>query len=75
MNEYLNAVRQFGYYVEPLALTINSPDTKDDYLFLLALLTESTIVTGDKTLLNWKQAPAPMASLARFKEMISDKKL
>ena len=52
--EYVNAVRQFGYYIEPPSLIINSPDPKDDYLFVLALPTKSTIVTGDKLLLNWK---------------------
>src|SRR5687768_7351415 len=71
--EYVKAVRQFGYHVEPPSLIINSPDPKDDYLFVLALSTGSTIVTGDKSLLNWKQAPVQLISLARFKKMFSGK--
>ncbi len=69
--EYVNAVPQFGYYMKPPLLTINSPDPKDDYLFVLALPTKSTIVTGDKLLLNWKQAPVRVISLTQFKKMIS----
>jgi len=71
VSEYVKAVRQFGYYLEPPSLIINSPDPKDDYLFVLALPTESTIVTGDKPLLNWEQAPVQVISLAQFKKMLS----
>jgi putative PIN family toxin of toxin-antitoxin system len=73
VHEYIKAVRQFGYHMEPSPLIINSPDPKDDYLFVLALPTESTIVTGDKLLLNWKQAPVPIISLAKFKKTLSGK--
>ena len=67
--KYVTAIRQFGYYIEPPILIINSPDPQDDYLFVLALPTKSSIVTGDKSLLNWKQAPVPVISLKQFKKM------
>jgi predicted nucleic acid-binding protein len=57
--------------VVPPSIIINSPDPKDDYLFMLALSTESIIVTGDKPLLNWERAPVQVISLAQFKKMHS----
>lgn len=66
--EYVKAVRQFGCYLDPPSLIINSPDSKDDFLFVLALPTKSTIVTGDKPLLNWEQPPFPVISLSQFKK-------
>lgn len=73
VQEYVNAVRQFGYLLEPPISLINCPDSKDGYLFLLAIATEATIVTGDKLLLSWKQAPAPVITLTHFKQILSGK--
>ena len=69
--EFAEAVQQFGFPTEPGRVKVQSPDSKDDYLFMLALHTESTIVTGDKELLNWKKTPVPVISLAKFKQLNS----
>ena len=65
--EFVNAVKQFGYLVEPYPYKIESPDLKDNYLFQLAFTTKAIIVTGDKQLLNWKMAPVRVISLSNFK--------
>jgi putative PIN family toxin of toxin-antitoxin system len=67
--EFVNAVRQFGNLTEPETVKIESPDLKDDYLFLLALSTDSIIVTGDKKLINWQNSPVQVISLAEFKQL------
>lgn len=70
-NEFAEAVQQFGFPIEPNQVKVQSPDPKDDYLFMLALDTKSTIVTGDKELLNWKKSAVPVISLAEFKQLNS----
>ena len=70
-HEFTEAVQQFGFPVEPVQTKVKSPDSKDDYLFWLAFETKSTIVTGDKQILNWKNAPVPVISLAKFKQLNS----
>ena len=72
MNLFINAVRQFGNFIEPEIIKIKSPDIKDDYLFLLAFSTDSIIVTGDKKLINWANSPVQVISLAAFKEIRID---
>ena len=67
--KFAEAVQQFGFPVEPNQGKVQSPDSKDDYLFWLALETKSTIVTGDKQLLKWKNSPVPVISLAQFKQL------
>lgn len=64
--EFVNAVAQFGNLIEPKFLKIESPDAKDDYLFCLALASESIIVSGDKSLINWQNAPVQVITLATF---------
>jgi len=64
--EFVNAVAQFGNLVKPKLDKINSPDPKDDYLFSLALSSDSIIVSGDKPLINWKNAPVQVITLASF---------
>lgn len=64
--EFVNAVAQFGNLIEPGFQKIKSPDAKDDYLFCLALASESIIVSGDKPLINWKNAPVQVITLATF---------
>lgn len=68
-NEFVKAVVQFGNSVKPSTKIIKSPDDNDNYLFELALFTNSTIVTGDKQLLNWEKSPVPVISLTKFKQM------
>lgn len=64
--EFVNAISQFGNLVESEFKNIKSPDPKDDYLFLLALSSESVIVSGDKLLVNWENAPVPVITPATF---------
>lgn len=64
--EFSNAVAQFGNLIKPEFHKINSPDPKDDYLFSLALSSKSIIVSGDKALVNWKNAPVKIITLATF---------
>ena len=64
--EFVNAVAQFGNLIEPGFQKIKSPDAKDDYLFCLALASESIIVSGDKSLINWENAPVQVITLATF---------
>lgn len=70
--EFVNAIRQFGNLIQPKKAKIESPDTKDNYLFVLALATESTIVTGDKPLIDWVNAPVRVISLAKFLQIKID---
>lgn len=64
--EFVNAVAQFGNLIEPGFQKIKSPDAKDDYLSCLALASESIIVSGDKPLINCKNAPVQVITLATF---------
>lgn len=48
-----------------------SPDPEDDYLFALAITTNSCLVTGEKALLNWKESPVTVLSLVHFKELFT----
>ena len=64
--EFIAAVAQFGNLIEPKFRKIKSPDAKDDYLFCLALSSESVIVTGDKHLIQWENTPVQVISLATF---------
>jgi putative PIN family toxin of toxin-antitoxin system len=64
--DFVNAVAQFGNLIEPKFQNIKSPDAKDDYLFCLALASESIIVSGDKSLINWENAPVQVITLATF---------
>ena len=70
--EFVNAVRQFGNLIQPKPVKIESPDLKDNYLFLLAIATGSTIVTGDKPLIDWEKSPVPVISLATFLQIAID---
>lgn len=70
--EFVIAVHQFGNLIQPKIAKIKSPDPKDNYLFLLALATESTIVTGYRPLIDWKKSPVPVISLATFLQIAID---
>lgn len=67
--EFVNAVAQFGNLIVPKFQNIKSPDAKDDYLFCLALASESIIVSGDKSLINWKNAPVQVILWLHFSNL------
>ncbi len=67
---YLNFVRIISTEVVASPFGVSSPDPMDDYLFDLALSTHAKLlVTGDKALLEWTNAPVETISLPSFKKM------
>ena len=68
-NDYLEAIHLFTKNVKKTRQYKGSPDIKDDYLFSLCLSTKSTLVTGDKKLLNFKETPIPVISTTAFKKL------
>ena len=62
-------IRQFTYQVNTIPLFSKSPDPKDNFLFDLALQTNSeVIVTKEKALLSFSESPIPIHDIKWFKE-------
>jgi predicted nucleic acid-binding protein len=62
-------IRQFTYQVNTIPSFTNSPDPKDNFLFDLALQTNSeVIVTKERALLNFTESPIPIHDIKWFKE-------
>ena len=65
----LDAIKEATIYRATQQVYKNSPDPKDNFLFDLALQTESeVIVTQEKVLLNFLDSPVPIRDLKWFKE-------
>ncbi len=65
----LNALKDITIHFDTISLFQNSPDTKDNFLFDLAIQTESkVIVTKEKALLNFKDSPVAIHDIKWFKE-------
>ena len=62
-------IKAFVIIVDVKPFFNNSPDPKDNFLFDLAIQTNSTmIVTQEKALLNFKESPIPIHDIKWFKE-------
>ena len=62
-------IRQFTFYINTTPLYFNSPDPKDNFLFDLALQTDSeVIVTKEKVLLDFSEIPVAIHDIKWFKE-------
>lgn len=69
IDEEIRSVLDFATLVETIPIFSNSPDPKDNFLFDLALQTNSeVIVTKEKTLLNFTESPIPIHDIKWFKE-------
>ena len=67
--EILNKIIRFTTLVPIIPRFSNSPDPKDNFLFDLALQTNSeVIVTKEKVLLNFIESPIPIHDIKWFKE-------
>ncbi len=68
-NQILEEILFLTTYVTTQQSFYNSPDPKDNFLFDLALQTQSEVIVSDeKKLLHFKESPVPVKSLAWFKE-------
>ncbi|MGC4128061.1 MAG: putative toxin-antitoxin system toxin component, PIN family [Bergeyella sp.] len=66
---YVNLHKELTLFSKIKICFSGSPDRNDDYLFDLAIQTESKIlVTGDKKLLNFETKEVEMISLSEFLE-------
>ena len=69
IDEEIRSVLDFATLVETIPIFSNSPDPKDNFLFDLALQTDSeVIVTKEKALLNFTESPLPIHDIKWFKE-------
>jgi len=67
--DILNKIKSFTTFVETVPIFKNSPDPKDNFLFDLALQTNSeVVVTKEKALLNFTESPIPIHDIKWFKE-------
>ncbi|MFP5042631.1 putative toxin-antitoxin system toxin component, PIN family [Parasediminibacterium sp. JCM 36343] len=65
----LGMIMQIASFVETIPLFTNSPDPKDNFLFDLAIQTNSeVIVTKEKALLNFTESPVAIHDIKWFKE-------
>lgn len=64
-----SALKDITFRVETIPIFSQSPDAKDNFLFDLALQTDSAaIVTQEKALLGFKDSPVPVRDIKWFKE-------
>ncbi|CAN5260075.1 hypothetical protein BH11BAC6_BH11BAC6_07000 [soil metagenome] len=69
VEKIMKEILSFTTFVTTLPAYSNSPDPKDNFLFDLALQTQSeVIVTQEKALLNFEQSPVAIHDLKWFKE-------
>lgn len=67
---YLDTIKSACIIFEPVPQYNDSPDPKDNFLWDIALQTNSEIiVTKEKALLGFKNSPIPVHDLKWFKEM------
>lgn len=66
---YLHTIKSICITFEPVQIYTNSPDPKDNFLWDLAIQTNSEIiVTKEAALLNFKSSPIPVHTIQWFKE-------
>ena len=69
VNEEIKSLLDFATLVEIIPLFSNSPDPKDNFLFDLALQTNSeVIITKETALLNFIESPIAIHDIKWFKE-------
>ena len=67
---YTNFIQSITTHLIAEQFHIISPDPEDNYLFDIALHTNSKLlVTGEKVLLNWVESPVETISLSKFKKL------
>ena len=67
---YLNTIKSSCVIFKPVLLYNDSPDPKDNFLWDIAVQTNSEIiVTKEKALLGFKNSPVPVHDIKWFKEM------
>lgn len=68
-HQILEEILFLATYVTTKKLFHNSPDPKDNFLFDLAIQTDSEVIVSDeKKLLDFKESPVPVKSLGWFKD-------
>jgi predicted nucleic acid-binding protein len=68
-NLIIETIKAATFYIETVEVFKGCPDPKDNFLFDLALQTESElIVSEEKVLLTWQQSPVPVHNILWFKE-------
>ena len=69
INDEVKSVLDLTTLVKTIPIFTNSPDPKDNFLFDLALQTNSeVIVTKEKALLSFAKSPVPIQDIKWFKE-------
>jgi uncharacterized protein len=67
--EIIDEIKRVTFYFKTIDTFKNCPDPKDNFLFDLAIQTNSeVIVTQEKALLNWQESPVVIHDLKWFKE-------
>lgn len=67
---YLHTIKSISILFEPVPEYADSPDPKDNFLWDLALQTDSEIiVTKENALLSFTNSPIPVHDIKWFKEM------
>jgi len=68
----LDEIVEFTIWTETIPIYTSSPDIKDNFLFDLAIQTQSeVIVTKETVLLTFKESPVPIHDIKWFKETYS----
>lgn len=66
---YIDVVAHFLSFYDTSKVFMGSPDDKDDYLIDIVQQSNSVgLITGDKALLNWSNAPIQIVSLNHFQQ-------
>ncbi len=67
--EIVEEIKRITFYTKTLDNFNSCPDPKDNFLFDLAIQTNSdVIVTQEKVLLQWTKSPVPIHDIKWFKE-------
>jgi putative PIN family toxin of toxin-antitoxin system len=67
---YIDFVLLISTYIKSESFKVSSPDAEDDYLYDIVLTAHAKLlVTGEKALLSWTEAPVETINLAQFKNL------
>ena len=67
---HVNFVKSISTFIHADAHHVRSPDPEDDYLYDIALTANAKLlITGEKALLSWTEAPVETINLTVFKEL------
>jgi predicted nucleic acid-binding protein len=67
---YIDFILSLSTYIKAESFNVHSPDKDDDYLYDIALTAHAKLlVTGEKALLSWTEAPVETINLAQFKNL------